>query len=114
MSMTRAETEWLLDVDRLTRDLQWAPALRTERDAFARAAGAAARATEDAARAYLALNPWERDLAAIALEEAQRREEVARGALEDFDQLARLVDGIAYTALALSAGPRPAPKEPQS
>ena len=107
MRFGKAEVNWLLEVDRVTRDLQWAPFLRTERDAFARAAGAAARATEDAARAYLALHPWERDSAAIALEEAQQREEVARGALEDFDRLARLVDGIAYTALALSAGPRP-------
>ncbi len=107
MSRTKAEVNWLLEVERLTRDLQWVPALRTERDALARVAGTAARATVDAARAYLALNPWERDLAALAKEEAQRREEVARGALEDFDRLARLVDGIAYTALALSAGPRP-------
>jgi hypothetical protein len=107
VSRTKAEVNWLLEVERLTRDLRWAPALRTERDAFACAAGAAAQATEEAARAYLALNPWERDLAVPAMEEAQRREEVARGALEDFDRLARLVDGIAYTALAMGAGPRP-------
>jgi hypothetical protein len=91
VSRTKAEVNWLLEVERLTRDLQWVPALRTERDALARVAGTAARAT----------------VAALAKEEAQRREEVARGALEDFDRLARLVDGIAYTALALSAGPRP-------
>ena len=105
MSRTRAETEWLLEVDRRTRDLQWAPTLRMERDTLARVAGAAATATGQAARAYLALYPWERD--STALEAAQQREDTARSALEDFDRLSRLVDGIAYAALAMGAGPRP-------
>lgn len=107
MRFSKEEVTWLLEVERLTRNLRWTPALRVERDVLARTAYDADKASVEAARAYLALNPWERDTAARHMAEAHRLEEAARAALQDFDRLARLVDGIAYTALAMGAGPRP-------
>lgn len=103
----RAIGDWLCEVDRLTRDLAWRPFSRAERDALARAAALADEAAYAAATAYLALPPWERDPDGTALADAQQRADEARGALADVDRLARLVDGIAYVALAMGAGPRP-------
>ena len=107
MSERNAEAQWLIDVGRRTRDLEWANTRRGERDRLADDLWRAGNATREAARAWLALHPWERDPSGAAQQAAQIAEDAARDALTDYDRLARLVDGIAYVVLASGAGPRP-------
>lgn len=102
-----AEAQWLIDVAMRTRDLQWANIRRGERDRLVENLWHAENATREAARAWLALHPWERDPSGAAQQAAQCAEDAARDALTDYDRLARLVDGIAYVVLASGAGPRP-------